>query len=141
MCVYYMISIIISYVWKRPGPLNQPDPRLEGSEGQAGSKRATSANTPLLRLRSSEGKFAKSREIEPVLMSFCRHGVARLQKCTVWAWVRAGRAAMGPSYNSRRAASAVTPQPPGRTFVIVVIVLIAWIVGFAWGPLLGALCL
>ena len=29
---------------------------------------------PLLRLRSSEGKLTMSRKIEPVRMSFCRHG-------------------------------------------------------------------
>ena len=38
-----------------------------------GTKRATSANMPLVRLQSSEGKFATSREIEPVRRSFCRH--------------------------------------------------------------------
>ena len=39
-----------------------------------GTERATSVNTPLLQLQSSEGKFKMSREIEPVRRSFCRHG-------------------------------------------------------------------
>ena len=39
-----------------------------------GTKRATSANMPLLRLQSSEEKFTMPREIEPVRRSFCRHG-------------------------------------------------------------------
>ena len=37
-----------------------------------GTKRATSINTPLLRLQSSEGKLTMPREIEPVRRSF--HG-------------------------------------------------------------------
>ena len=43
-----------------------------------GTKRATSVNVPLLRLRSSEGKFTMSREMKPVRRSFCRHG-----SCTI----------------------------------------------------------
>ena len=42
--------------------------------GQRGTKRATSANVPLLLLRSSEGKLTTSREIEPVRRSFRRRG-------------------------------------------------------------------
>ena len=38
-----------------------------------GTERATSVNTPLLRLQSSEGNFTRSREIEPVRRSLCRH--------------------------------------------------------------------
>ena len=33
-----------------------------------------SVNMPLLRLQSSQGKFAMSAEINPVRRSFCRHG-------------------------------------------------------------------
>ena len=39
-----------------------------------GAKHATSVQMPLLRLRSSEGKCAVSREIEPVRRSFRRRG-------------------------------------------------------------------
>ena len=40
-----------------------------------GPRRAASVNVPLLRLQSSEGKFASSREIGPVRRrSYCRHG-------------------------------------------------------------------
>ena len=39
-----------------------------------GTKLETSANMPLLRLQSSEGKFTMAREIEPVSKSFRRHG-------------------------------------------------------------------
>ena len=35
-------------------------------------QRASSVNMPLLRLQSSEGRFTRSREIEPVRRSFCR---------------------------------------------------------------------
>ena len=52
-------------------------PRARGQslflESMSGStRRATSANMPLLRLQSSEGKFTTSREIEPVRRSFRR---------------------------------------------------------------------
>ena len=43
-----------------------------------GTKRATSANMPPLRLQSSEGKFTMSREIEPVRRSFRRSGSCTL---------------------------------------------------------------
>ena len=56
-----------------------------------GTKRATSAHTPLLRLRSSEGNIAMSREIEPVRRSFCRHG-----RCTFTGGLRC-RGALGPN--------------------------------------------
>ena len=39
-----------------------------------GTKRATSANVPLLGLQSSEGRFPTPREIEPGRRSFCRRG-------------------------------------------------------------------
>ena len=39
-----------------------------------GTERATSANMPLLLLQSSEGRFTRSCETEPVRRSFCRHG-------------------------------------------------------------------
>ena len=39
-----------------------------------GTECATSANEPLLRLQSSEGKFTTSREVELVRRSFRRHG-------------------------------------------------------------------
>ena len=43
-----------------------------------GTNRAPSANTPLLRLQSSEGKFTTSREVEPARRSFYRHGSRKL---------------------------------------------------------------
>ena len=47
-----------------------------------GTIRDTSMNTPLLRLQSSEGKFTRSREIEPVRRSFCRRRSCTFTKVT-----------------------------------------------------------
>ena len=44
------------------------------NQGSGGTERATSVNIPLLRLQSSEGEFAMSREIKPVRRSCYRHG-------------------------------------------------------------------
>ena len=57
--------------WQTPHP---HDECVKSAESLGGTKRATSVNMPLLRLQSSEGKFAMSREIEPVRRSFCRRG-------------------------------------------------------------------
>ena len=57
-----------------------------------GTERATSVNTSLLRLQSSEGKFTTSREIEPVRRSFRRRRsctfteAARLVPSGVFIW-------------------------------------------------------
>ena len=48
-----------------------------------GAKRATSAKVPLPRLQSSEGKFAMSREVEPLRRSFCRHDSCTLTTYTI----------------------------------------------------------
>ena len=53
-------------------------PREQNRSGRAGQAAPKVVllpqNMPLLRLQSSEAKFTKSREIEPVRRSFCRHG-------------------------------------------------------------------
>ena len=50
-----------------------------------GTKRATSVNTPLLQLQSSEGKSTMPREIEPARKSFCRRrSCTFLRKWRVW---------------------------------------------------------
>ena len=57
MCVYvYIYMCIYIYIYIYPSVRT----------GSGGTKRATSANMPLLRPQSSEGKFTMSREIEPV---------------------------------------------------------------------------
>ena len=64
--------------------------------GPGGTKRATSVNVALLRLRSSEGKFTMSCEIESERRSFCRHEVARLRKWHVWCLLP--QQALGPMF-------------------------------------------
>ena len=51
---------------------NESGRRPEGIPG--GTKHATSVDMRLLRLQSSEGKLATSREVEPVRGSLCRRG-------------------------------------------------------------------
>ena len=56
------LSVCLAAQWLPGGEAaSPPPPRSSGESG--GTKRATSANMPLLRLQSSEGKFTMSREI------------------------------------------------------------------------------
>ena len=91
----------------------------------ATKKRTTSANMPLLRLQSSEGKFTMSREIERTRRPFCRHGssmfteVARLVpsgNLTFWVKSQDFQHKLHNTCMSRTMCSSVKSHPPVSEF-------------------------